>query len=103
PIRHGDDAALAELVASIEEPLLNGTPYWGQVGDGFNLCLSSQGGDFGAGVALAKVMRDKGLASVVKSGDECLSACAIVVVGGPTFVDGYVALRMAEVAVLVMV
>lgn len=101
PIRHGDDAALAELVASIEEPLLDGTPYWGQVGDGFNLCLSSQGGDFGAGVALAKVMRDKGLASVVKSGDECLSACAIAFFGGTIFVDGYFKLRMAEAGAVI--
>lgn len=49
---------------------------------GHSLCLSSRGGSFTGGVALAKVLIENGISTVIEPGRECLSACAVAFMGG---------------------
>lgn len=44
--------------------------------------MSSVGGDLLEGMAIGRLMREFHVASIVRSGDECLSACAIAFLGG---------------------
>lgn len=44
--------------------------------------LNSEGGSFHAGLDLANSFRRLGISTVVRSGDQCLSACAIAFLGG---------------------
>ncbi|MBO0905778.1 hypothetical protein [Jiella sonneratiae] len=49
------------------------------------LTLDSPGGTFTEGIALARAMREKNVASVVEAGHVCLSACALAWLGGSSF------------------
>ena len=44
--------------------------------------LDSPGGSYHEGLDLALAFRKRGLATVVRSGDQCMSACAIAFLGG---------------------
>ena len=46
------------------------------------VALSSEGGEFHEGIDLAMTFRRLGLATIVRSGDGCFSACAIAFLGG---------------------
>jgi hypothetical protein len=55
------------------------------VGDnGAAICLDSPGGSYIEGIAIAKLVSEKGIATVVEDGAECLSACAIIFMAGRT-------------------
>lgn len=57
--------------------LMSGTGAEGQV-----LCLNSAGGDASEALALAKVIRDNALATVVPDGADCFGACAVAFMAG---------------------
>lgn len=44
--------------------------------------LSSPGGDYSEGIELAKFFKKRGITTYVRSGDQCLSACALAFLGG---------------------
>ncbi len=46
------------------------------------IALNSSGGEFHEGIDLAIIFRRLGLATVIRSGDACYSACAIAFLGG---------------------
>ncbi|WP_051440407.1 hypothetical protein [Ensifer aridi] len=55
--------------------------------------LNSAGGSYKAAIDLALFFRQRGFATVVKTGDRCISACALAFLGGtsgadPSFPDG---------------
>ena len=49
---------------------------------GHALCLESGGGSFPGGIALAKVLIENAIATVVEPGKDCLSACAVAFMAG---------------------
>ena len=87
-IAPGDVEKLSEIYERLSPPLLVGDPYWGQAGDGFDICLNSPGGSLSEGIALARFFREKGIGTFVAEGAECVSACAIAFFGGSIFIDG---------------
>lgn len=91
PIVAGD----AERLRQTLEPMKDALHEDAQYGIGFNLCLNSEGGSFAEGLALARTISGLVTATVVKSGDRCLSACAIAFFGGTIFYDGAFKMRMA--------
>jgi hypothetical protein len=54
----------------------------GEVGPSIVVELDSSGGSYQSGLDLALLFRRLGLATVVKSGDHCFSACALAFLGG---------------------
>lgn len=49
---------------------------------GNTVWLSSNGGDIDASMELGRLLRDRGLYTLVGKGDQCLSACVFVFMGG---------------------
>lgn len=47
-----------------------------------SLCFDSPGGDFAAGLAIAKLLQEKAIATRVPAGADCYSACAVAFMGG---------------------
>jgi hypothetical protein len=83
PIKVGDD--------SVQKLVLTGLIAPGDAGrlgklipeDGYTiLSLNSEGGDFAEALAIAKVVDDSTVMTVVEDGASCLSACAIAFLGG---------------------
>lgn len=68
PIAAGDVERLDKLIREEDHDIL--------------LSLNSSGGDFQAGVALAKYINTKPIATTVQGRNQCLSACAIAFLGG---------------------
>jgi hypothetical protein len=83
----GDAEKLAEIYRQLEPPLMEGNPYWGQGGDGFDMCLDSPGGLLSEGILIARYLREKGISTYLPAGSECVSACAIAFFGGSIFAD----------------
>jgi hypothetical protein len=50
--------------------------------EGTGICLNSQGGAYLEAIAISNLVRNQGIFTVVADGDECMSACAIVFMGG---------------------
>jgi hypothetical protein len=51
--------------------------------DGSRLCLNSPGGDFTEGLKMFQVIWNKdSVATLIRSGDSCMSACALAFLGG---------------------
>lgn len=82
PITYGDVARVEQAMTSV-----SGQPV---------ICLDSPGGSFAEGIALAKAFRARGIATLVETGDECLSACAIAFLGGSYEVLGTTTLRALQ-------
>lgn len=70
PIRSGDAARLERLLP--------------QIGDREHrtICLSSTGGDYNEGIALAELVRSSALTTRLVAGARCFSSCAIAFMGG---------------------
>lgn len=82
PIVAGDAQKLADLFAEsikCEDMGIDCSPYSAVI------ALASPGGDYQEGQRLAEFLRDKAIASVVESGESCLSACAVAFLGGSGF------------------
>lgn len=73
PIEPGDVERLDKLIRNEDYDVL--------------LSLNSNGGDFQTGIALAKYINTKPVATTVKGGNQCLSACAIAFLGGTSWED----------------
>ncbi len=74
PLRHGDADAMKGLLADLTAP-----------SEGKSIALvelSSLGGDLTEGLKLGYLFRDLRVATVVRRGDVCFSACALAFVGG---------------------
>jgi uncharacterized protein YraI/ATP-dependent protease ClpP protease subunit len=61
-----------------------------------SLILSSPGGDFNEGLAIANFARESNLPTRIRSGDTCASACAFAFLGGSYSEDGTYAHRTLE-------
>lgn len=75
-ITDGDDKQLEKIIASHADyagPILNSRGL---------LFLDSAGGDFLAGVDLARMIKKHEIATFVLDGTQCLSACAVAFLGG---------------------
>ncbi|MCC5966868.1 MAG: hypothetical protein JJU24_12100 [Natronohydrobacter sp.] len=71
--------------------LLPGTPDHGTYIDAQpTLCLNSEGGDLSEAIEIALYLRETAIRTHIAAKDECLSACAIIFLGGSTvgFEDG---------------
>ena len=77
-IIEGDDIQLEKIIANYAD-------YKGPVFSRGLLFLNSGGGDFLAGVDLAKMIRKHGIATHILAGTQCLSACALAFLGGSGF------------------
>lgn len=51
------------------------------------LCLNSSGGNYLEAVQIAKYLYDTGIPTLIRSGDTCMSACAIIFMGGSLRAD----------------
>lgn len=78
-IRGGDEETFARLV--------NAT--WSGAGAGMTednadtaLCLDSRGGHFVAASAISQILYEKGIATRVRAGSDCQSACSVVFMAG---------------------
>lgn len=85
-IKKGDAAEFAEIYSKLK-PALDSRDYWGQGGDGFDLCLDSPGGLLSEGILIAKFLRKEGIATYLPRNAQCVSACAVVFFGGSLFMD----------------
>jgi hypothetical protein len=56
-------------------------PSWAERGE-FTICLNSPGGLLAEGIQMARIIADRGVATLVQSGDVCTSACAVMFLGG---------------------
>jgi hypothetical protein len=54
-----------------------------------SICLTSLGGSFPEGLRIAKYLIEEGIGTVVRSGDQCLSACAIIFMAGTEEIEGF--------------
>jgi hypothetical protein len=78
PIVAGDAQKLKALGRQNEGKLrLSGT-----------LCLDSPGGSYKEGIAIAELLLDQGLTTIVTSGAVCYSACALIFMTGGDWQDG---------------
>lgn len=73
PIEAGDVDRLKKLIRTNEMEIV--------------LSLNSNGGDFQAGIALARFLKERTIATTVTGTDQCLSACAIAFLGGTYAAD----------------
>ena len=76
PIESGDLERLRALAPSDGQSIIS---------------FDSNGGDFQAGLALARYLHEKSIGTIVEDGRKCLSACAIAFLGGTALglVTGY--------------
>ena len=65
----GDSSALQAALQYTE---------WGD----FTLCLDSPGGSLSEGIRMSEIIADRGVATLVKTGATCASACAVAFLGG---------------------
>ncbi|MEC3861945.1 hypothetical protein VK792_11680 [Mesobacterium sp. TK19101] len=85
PIIKGDAEKFARVWADIGRCAGPACTEAGTGGPAVVLSLNSPGGSYAEGVALADLFRRDIVATVVESGDECLSACAMAFLGGTAF------------------
>lgn len=86
PIAAGDAAAIEALFETDQlrgfRSLTLTVTDRGEGPRGHALCLDSRGGSYSEGIALARFLIDRGIATSVPEGAECLSACAVAFMGG---------------------
>jgi len=73
-IKQGDARKLKNYIESEKRTIE------GQIGE--LLCLDSEGGSYIEGLALAKLIMEHQIGTMVRAGADCLSACAIAFMGG---------------------
>jgi hypothetical protein len=54
----------------------------------FTLCLNSHGGSLIEGIQMSDIIADRGVATLIKSGSVCASACALTFLGGTCSASG---------------
>jgi hypothetical protein len=94
-ITPGDAQKISKFMDE-HEGLLSGTPFFSQVGDGYDLCLNSPGGSYAEALRIVDEISDRKIGTRIASNAECASACAIVFLGGTLFIDGDFVFRVLE-------
>lgn len=82
-LEKGDAPRLTDEIARLAR--CSGSGCKGDGGAVAVISLDSPGGAYTAGVQLADAFRENAYATVIESGDECLSACAVAFLGGTGF------------------
>jgi hypothetical protein len=81
PLKRGDAETAKRILSALPAPATKSGPR-------ATIELSSIGGDLYEGLKLGYLFRDHNVATVVRRGDTCLSACALAFLGGTSSHDG---------------
>ena len=83
PIEYGDTGRLEIILEAEDFPHARPTGLdFGLAAEGQSLCLDSPGGHDGEALAIANLVADRGLVTVVPKGATCVGACAIIFMSG---------------------
>jgi hypothetical protein len=84
PIVAGDAARLNDTLTSLAKEM-NGNEFVG----GFTICLNSPGGSYDEGLAIARVVLEKSIRTMIEARADCYSACALIFMSGNKQVEQY--------------
>lgn len=80
--KSGDEFLIADgSISDLTPYLLNAILSSGRWKDGL-VVLNSKGGSVVSALAMGRILREQGMATMVKPGDICMSACAYLFLGG---------------------